>query len=115
MFDVAVTAWRDLAGLCATLISTIVLPAVGGSDDTQPVEAVVQRRREWVLCGASRGAGVYDQAKRLRLATGATSLDALITSLQYESSGSEQSAAAVATLRQHMLMFLPVIPQSMIG
>ena len=64
--------------------------------------------REWTSA-VLRGQPRYTQAKRLRLACGATGLDAQITSLQYETTTGEQSAETVATLRQHMLMFLPVM------
>ena len=49
------------------------------------------------------------QSKRLRLAADAIALDALATPLRYDLSGAERSAGAIATLRQHMLMFMPIV------
>lgn len=111
MFDVAVARVEEigLGILCTSLILSILLQ--------QSVAPAIQKQlgqwfsdaREWI-CAVLRGApGSYTLAKRLRLACGATGLDAVITSLQYEATGREQSAGAVATLRQHMLMFLPVM------
>ena len=49
------------------------------------------------------------QAKRLQLASDAVAFDALATPLRYDMTGAERSAEAMATLRQHMLMFLPIV------
>ena len=49
------------------------------------------------------------QAERLHLAGGAVAFDALVTPLRYDMTGAERSADAMATLRQHMLMFLPIV------
>jgi uncharacterized membrane protein YccC len=45
----------------------------------------------------------------LLLARDAVAFDALVTPLQYEMSGADRSAETMATLRQHMLMFLPFV------
>lgn len=111
IFDVAVSRVEEiwLGTLVGSLVLSIVLP--------QSVAPVIQTQlRQWFkdayewVCSVLRSKpGSYDQHKRLRLACGATGLDALINSLQYEGTGREQSAAAVATLRQHMLMLLPIL------
>jgi len=111
IFDIAVNRVEEiwLGTLVASLILSIVLP--------QSVAPVIQSQlrqwfkdaSEWVCAVLRLKPGSYDQHKRLRLAAGATGLDALINSLQYEGTGREQSAGAVATLRQHMLMQLVIL------
>ena len=111
MFDVAVTRVEEigLGVICTSLVLSIVLPQSVAPAIFNQLRQWFSEAREWT-CAVLRGQpGSYTQAKRLRLACGATGLDAQITSLQYEVTGREQSADTVATLRQHMLMFLPVM------
>ena len=111
MFDIAVSRVEEigLGVLCTSLILSIVLPQSVAPAIYNQLRQWFGEAREWT-CAVLRGQpGSYTQAKRLRLACGATGLDAQITSLQYETTGREQSAEIVATLRQHMLMFLPVM------
>jgi uncharacterized membrane protein YccC len=111
MFDIAVSRVEEiwLGVICTTLILSIVLPQSVAPAIYKQLEQWFKEAREWVCAVLHGKPGSYTQTKRLRLACGATGLDAQITSLQYESTGSEQAAGAAATLRQHMLMFLPVM------
>ena len=111
MFDVAVARVEEiwLGVLCASLVLTVVLPQSVAPAVHNQLRQWFSDAREWT-CAILRGQpGSYTQAKRLQLACRATGLDAQINSLQYESTGVEQSAATVASLRQHMLMFLPIM------
>lgn len=116
IFDTAVARAEEitLGILCASLMSSVVLPrsvvpAIAGRLDLWLRDA-----RAWavgVLGGARapRDTQAKDtQARRLRLAADAIALDALATPLRYDMTGAERSAGALATLRQHMLMFLPI-------
>lgn len=111
IFDIAVNRVEEiwLGILVASLISTIVMPLSVAPTIRRQLQQWFSEAYEWVCSVLRSKPGSYDQHKRLRLAGGATGLDALINSLQYERSGHEQSAEAVATLRQHMLMLLPIV------
>jgi Fusaric acid resistance protein family len=50
-----------------------------------------------------------DSQTSLLLARDAVAFDALVTPLQYDMSDVDRSAEVMATLRQHMLMFLPFV------
>ena len=112
IFDTAVARSEEitLGILCASLVNTIVLP--------QPVRpAIAARFDAWL--GDARGwvAGVLGRSQsgedvdtqRLRLAADVVAFDVLATPLHYEPSNAVGSATAMATLRQHMLMYLPVV------
>ena len=112
MFDTAVARSEEitLGILCASLVNTIVLP--------QPVRpAIAARFESWL--GDARGwvAGVLGRARqtddveatRLKLAADVVAFDVLATPLRYERSDAVDSTPAMATLRQHMLMYLPVV------
>lgn len=111
IFDVAVTRVEEitLGILCAALVASIVLP--------QSAAPVLKARLEqWFRDACAWGSAVFGRirqagghAQRLRLASDAIAFDALATPLRYDISGAERSVAAMATLRQHMLMFLPIV------
>lgn len=111
MFDIAVSRVEEiwLGVLCSSLILSIVLPQSVAPAIYNQLRQWFSDAREWTCTVLHGKPGSYTQTKRLRLACAATGLDAQITSLQYESTGGEQFADAVATLRQHMLMYLPVM------
>lgn len=112
MFDTAVSRAEEitLGILCASLANTVVLPR-----SVLPLIAVrldlwLREARGWVFDVLGRNRTVQDtQAKRLKLASDAIAFDALATPLRYDMTGAERSVAAMATLRQHMLMFLPIV------
>jgi len=111
IFDVAVARVEEiwLGVICASLVLSVVLPRSVAPAVHNQLRQWFCDAREWTCAVLRRQPGSYTQAKRLELACRATGLDAQITLLQYEPMGSEQSAATVATLRQHMLMFLPIM------
>ena len=81
-----------------------VVPVITGRLDLWLRDA-----RGWVIDVLGRARTTKDtQATRLKLASDAVAFDALATPLRYDMTGAERSAGAVATLRQHMLMFLPI-------
>jgi len=111
IFDYAVSRVEEigLGIICAALVSSIVLP-----------ESVVPMLRtkldQWFHEAEQRMTAVFarealpdDRIRRLHLACGAVAFDALITPLQHDIASGARIADAVATLRQHMLMFLPVV------
>lgn len=112
VFDTAVARAQEitLGILCASLVSSVVLPqsvvpAIAGRLDLWLHDA-----RAWVGDVLGRARPARDtQAKRLRLASDAIAFDALATPLRYDMIGAERSVEAMATLRQHMLMFLPIV------
>jgi uncharacterized membrane protein YccC len=110
IFDFAVSRVEEivLGILCASLIGSFVFP-----ESAAP--AVEARLRHWFAEASEWIAEVFDrrpdpasQTKRLHLACGAIAFDALVTPLRYEMTGHENSATAMAMLRQHMLMLLPI-------
>src|SRR6201992_1403221 len=111
IFDFAVSRVEEisLGIICAALVSSVVLP-----------ESVIPMLRkqldQWFHAGEDRLITIFergpmpdDPKPRLNLACGAVAFDALITPLQHDISPDARLADAVATLRQHMLMFLPIV------
>ena len=82
---------------------------IGRSHAAKQTRPVVPRSRRPDHCNIRTQAAPDDPAPRLHLACGAVAFDALITPLQYDISTGARFADAVATLRQHMLMFLPIM------
>ncbi|MRI57107.1 FUSC family protein, partial [Methylobacterium sp. DB1607] len=111
MFDTAVARTEEitLGILCASLVNTVVLPQSVAPMIASRLDLWLSGARGWVIevLGRNR-TGEDSQAKRLRLAAEAVAFDALATPLRYDMTGAERSADAMATLRQHMLMFLPI-------
>ncbi|MEE7459517.1 fusaric acid resistance protein [Methylorubrum populi] len=111
MFDTAVARAEEitLGILCAGLVNTIVLPRSVAPVIAGRLDAWLRDARGWVVDVLGRARTTEDsQAKRLRLASDAVAFDALATPLRYDMTGAERSVEAMATLRQHMLMFLPI-------
>jgi len=112
MFDTAVARAEEilLGILCASLVSTLVLPRSVAPLIAGRLDLWLHDARGWVADVLGRtGSGRDTQARRLRLASDALAFDALATPLRYDMTGGERSAAAMATLRQHMLMVLPIV------
>ncbi|WP_336489243.1 FUSC family protein [Methylobacterium nigriterrae] len=109
MFETAVARAEEitLGILCASLVSTQVLP--------RPVAPVVAARLDAWLGDARRLAlaafeGRADpDAGPVRLAADAVALEAFATHLAYDSGARPGAVRALAALRQHMLMFLPIL------
>ena len=99
----------SLGILCASLMSSVVFPQSVAPAINARLDIWLRDARAWAIAVLSRVRADEDnQAKRLRLATDAAAFDALATPLRYDMTGAERSAEALATLRQHMLMFLPI-------
>ncbi|CAA2137759.1 FUSC family protein [Methylobacterium bullatum] len=112
MFDTAVARAEEimLGILCAGLVSTIVLPQSVAPMVMVRLDLWLRDARGWVAEVLNRAGTSKDtQARRLRLASDALALDALATPLRYDMTGAERSVSSMATLRQHMLMFLPIV------
>lgn len=112
MFDTAVARAEEitLGILCASLVNTIVLPQSVAPMVAARLDLWLRDARGWVADVLGRTRQTRDtQAKRLKLASDAIAFDALATPLRYDMTGAERSVAAMATLRQHMLMFLPIV------
>ncbi|MFF8802011.1 MULTISPECIES: FUSC family protein [unclassified Methylobacterium] len=111
MFDTAVARAEEitLGILCAGLVNTVLLPRSVAPVIAGRLDAWLRDARGWVVDVLGRARTAEDsQAKRLRLASDAVAFDALATPLRYDMTGAERSVEAMATLRQHMLMFLPI-------
>ncbi len=112
IFDVAVARTEEITIgiLCATLCSSLVLPR-------SAVPLIAQTLGQWLVAARGWVKEVLDrvcipeetQVERLRLAAGALALDNLATPLRYDSASVNRSTQAMANLRQHMLMFLPIV------
>ncbi|VTZ26562.1 Uncharacterized membrane protein YccC [Methylocella tundrae] len=112
IFDTAVARAEEitLGILCASLVSAVVLPQSAASAIARRLELWLRYARAWVIDVFSRFRMARDtQSNRLLLAAEAVAFEALATPLRYDMSGAERSADAMATLRQHMLMFLPIV------
>jgi uncharacterized membrane protein YccC len=68
-----------------------------------------QEAEDWITTVLDRTSKTDEEARRLQLAGGVLAFDALITPLQHDMTDGERSADTLATLRQHMLMFLPIV------
>jgi len=111
IFDTAIARVEEitLGIFCASLVSILIFPQSAEPVMSARLDAWIRGAREWVIQVVCRGsAGSDSQSKRLGLASDAIAFDALTTSLRYELSGFRRSTEAMATLRQHMLMFLPI-------
>jgi uncharacterized membrane protein YccC len=113
IFDTAVARAEEitLGILCASFVALIVLPQ-------SVVPLIKSRVDQWFRDARSWSAAVLarspisrsdTQGRRLRLASDVIAFDALVTPLRYDMTGAERSADTMATLRQHMLMFLPIV------
>ena len=111
IFDTAVARAEEitLGILCASLVGSIVLPQSVAPVIAARLEQWFAAARAWSSAVLARSPTGNSQAERLRLAGGAVAFDALVTPLRYDMTGAERSADAMATLRQHMLMFLPIV------
>ena len=109
MFDTAVARTEEiLIGiLCASLVNTVVLPRSVAPMIAERLDQWLGQARAWTA-GIVKG-HADDPAARLRLASGAIALDALATPLRYDGTGTAEASSSMATLRQHMLMVLPIV------
>ncbi|MEH3146095.1 MAG: FUSC family protein [Methylobacterium frigidaeris] len=113
IFDTAVSRAEEitLGILCASAVSSLVLPRSVVPAIAARLDQWGREARAWAGEGLGRFRGSRDDGRvaRLRLAADAVALDALATPLRYEQPGNERAVAAMAVLRQHMLMVLPIV------
>jgi uncharacterized membrane protein YccC len=111
IFDTAVARAEEitLGILCASLVGSVVLPQSVAPVIAARLEQWFRDARAWSASVLARSRTRDSQAERLRLASAAIGFDAFATPLRYDMTGAERSADAMATLRQHMLMFLPIV------
>jgi uncharacterized membrane protein YccC len=119
IFDTAVARAEEisLGILSAALVSAVVLPQSAVPQIEARLTLWLAQARGWVADVLGRtgpgeakdGEAKDSQAKRLRLAADAIAFDALATPLRYDAGGPPRSPEAMATLRQHMLMFMPIV------
>ena len=110
IFDVAVSRAEEitLGILCASIVGSIVFPQSVGPAVKARLEQWFSDAYSWSEAVLGRMRTADEQGKRLRLACGAIAFDALATPLRYDTPDSAHSADAMETLRQHMLMLLPI-------
>ncbi len=112
VFDTALARVEEisLGIICATLVSTIVLPR-------SVAPAVAARVDGWLAVARNlsldmlSGSGSDEERRvlRLRLATDAVEIDALASHLAYDSATDANTARGLRALRLHMLMLLPLL------
>lgn len=111
IFDTAVSRVEEitLGILCASLVSIAVFPQSALPLISTRLDNWILNARAWVIDIFQRNSWAIDtQTERLKLASEAIALDSLATSLRYEMAGIKGADQAMAVLRQHMLMFLPI-------
>lgn len=112
IFDTAVARAEEitLGIICATLVSTLVLPrsvapAVAAKVDAWLADA--RRLSRDILLGG--GGELRDQQQRLRLAAEALEIDTLASHLAFDRTADHHAVRGLRSLRLHMLMLLPLL------
>jgi uncharacterized membrane protein YccC len=111
IFDVAVARAEEitLGILCAAVVGSVILPRSIVPALRCRLDQWFADAYDWIKAVLAQKREGLSQFKRIRLACGAIAFDALTTTLKHDLSGAESSLGALATLRQHMLMLLPVV------
>ncbi|CCE11176.1 putative efflux transporter permease; fusaric acid resistance pump [Bradyrhizobium sp. STM 3843] len=112
IFDTAVARTEEitLGIICATLVSTLVLPRSVAPVVGAKVEgwlAQARRLSRDVLLGG--GARTEDQVNRLHLAVEALEIDTLATHLAFDRLADHNAVRGLRALRLHMLLLLPLL------
>ncbi|MGY3453398.1 FUSC family protein [Bradyrhizobium sp. USDA 4353] len=112
IFDVAVARAQEitLGIVCATLVSTIVLPRSVAPAVAAKVERWLGEARRLsrdVLLGG--GGSEEDRAHRLRLAAEALEIDTLATHLAFDRQADHDAVEGLRSLRLHMQLLLPLL------
>ena len=112
IFDLAVARSEEitLGIICATLVSTLVLPrsvvpVVGAKVDAWLADA--RRLSRDILLGG--GGELRDQEQRLRLAAEALDIDTLASHLAFDRLADHHAVQGLRALRLHMLLLLPLL------
>jgi len=111
IFDFAVSRVEEigLGIICASLVSALVFPQSVVPMVRSRLDQWFHEAEDWITTVLNRTGKADEEARRLQLASGVLAFDALITPLRHDMTDGERSADALATLRQHMLMFLPIV------
>jgi uncharacterized membrane protein YccC len=112
IFDTALARVEEitLGILCATLVSTVVLPR-------SVAPAVAERVESWLKDARHLARDVLAEARhepelraqRLRLATDAVEIDALAGHLSYDRVADANTIRGLQMLRRHLMMLLPLL------
>jgi uncharacterized membrane protein YccC len=112
IFDTAVARSEEitLGIICATVVSTLVLPrsvapALGAKVEGWLADA--RRLSRDILLGG--GGDDRDQEQRLRLAAEALEIDTLASHLAFDRLADHRAVGGLRALRLHMLMLLPLL------
>ncbi|WGD49208.1 FUSC family protein [Bradyrhizobium sp. CB1650] len=112
IFDIAVARVEEisLGIICASLVSTIILPrsvAPAVADRVDKWQLDARRLSQVVLL--RQGTGDRRRGRRLKLATDIVEIDTLSTHLAYDRLTDRNAVQGLAEIRLRMLMLLPVI------
>jgi uncharacterized membrane protein YccC len=112
IFDVAVARSEEITIgiICATLVSTLVLPrsvapVVGAKVDDWLADA--RRLSRHIMLGGGGETGY--QGQRLRLAAEALDIDTLASHLAFDQLANHHAVRGLRALRLHMLLLLPLL------
>ena len=112
IFDTALARVEEitLGILCATLVSTIVLPRSVAPAVAERVESWLNDARALARDAlAGRSSERELRTLRLRLATDAVEIDALASHLSYDRVADANTIEGLQMLRRHMMMLLPLL------
>ena len=111
IFDVAVARAEEitLGILCAAIVGSVILPRSIAPALKCRLDQWFADAYDWIRAVLAQKREGVSHSRRIRLACGAIAFDALATTLKHDISAAERSFDALATLRQHMLMLLPVV------
>jgi uncharacterized membrane protein YccC len=111
IFDAAVARAEEIALgiLCAAVVGSVILPRSIAPALRCRLDQWFADAYDWIRAVLAQEREGLSQFRRIRLACGAIAFDALTTTLKHDLSGAESSLSALSTLRQHMLMLLPVV------
>jgi uncharacterized membrane protein YccC len=111
IFDFGVSRVEEIGIgiICASLVSALVFPQSVIPMVRSRLDQWFHEAEDWITTVFDRTSKTDEEVRRLQLAGGVLAFDALITPLQHDMTDGERSADILATLRQHMLMFLPIV------
>ncbi|HLG85499.1 MAG TPA: FUSC family protein [Bradyrhizobium sp.] len=112
IFDTALARVEEitLGIVCATLVSTVVLPRRVAPAVAQRVESWLKNARDLardVLAGTGEESEL--RAHRLQLAADAVEIDALAGHLSHDRASDANAVRGLQMLRRHMMMLLPLL------
>jgi uncharacterized membrane protein YccC len=112
IFETAVARTEEIALgiLCATLASSLVFPQSVRPVLKARLDAWTQNARTWIVGALNADLSkAQAHAERLSLGAEAVALDTFAIPLQHESAPEAAQGHLITVLRQHMLMYLPIV------